>query len=115
LTSLDQAVSPSVSGSITTLTSMRARIPQHVVYRTLVSETVMLNIQTGKYYGLNETAGRMLELLERGNDVDAIAAQLANEFEASDEMVRRDLCTLCSDLAEKGLIEFESPRTQDSE
>lgn len=87
--------------------SMKARIPQHVVYRSLVFETVMLNVQTGKYYGLNQTAGRMLELLERGNDFEAIVVQLAAEFEAPEDTVRRDFLALCSDLAEKGLIEIE--------
>ena len=40
--------------------------PSHVVYRTFVTETVALNIETGQYHGLNATAGRMLEVLERG-------------------------------------------------
>ena len=35
--------------------------PQHVVYRSFPSETVVLNLQTGSYHGLNATAGRMLD------------------------------------------------------
>lgn len=87
--------------------SIRARLPQHVVYRSLVSETVVLNVQTGKYYGLNETAGRMLELLDRGLDAETIVAQLAKDFDAPAETVRHDFLALCVDLSEKGLIELE--------
>lgn len=108
MASLDQLVSAPGDGNVT-VSPMRARIPQHVVYRSLVSETVMLNVQTGKYYGLNQTAGRMLELLERGSDLDAIFTQLATEFEAPEETVRQDFLALCADLAEKGLIELERP------
>jgi hypothetical protein len=44
---------------------MKATVPPHVVYRNLVSETVVLDLKAGVYYGLNSTAGRMLEALER--------------------------------------------------
>lgn len=98
-----------------TISSMKARIPQHVVYRSLVFETVMLNVQTGKYYGLNQTAGRMLELLERGNDFETIIVQLAAEFEAPEETIRRDFVALCSDLAEKGLIEIDANASTERE
>jgi len=87
--------------------SVKARIPQHVVYRTLASETVMLNLDTGRYYGLNQTAGRMLEVLERGVDFDASVRQLATEFDVPEDTVREDFLTLCHDLAGKGLIELE--------
>jgi Coenzyme PQQ synthesis protein D (PqqD) len=82
------------------------RIPQHVVYRSLASETVVLNVQTGIYYGLNQTAGRMLEVLERVGDVEAVILELATEFEVDAEVIRQDLAGLCSDLEQKGLIEI---------
>ncbi len=47
---------------------MPIRIPHHVVFRHFVNETVVLNLQTGKYHGLNRTAGRMLhELITEGS------------------------------------------------
>jgi hypothetical protein len=85
----------------------RAWIPQHVVYRNLVAETVMLNVQTGKYYGLNRTAGRMLEALERQPDLDAIVADLAADLDAPEETLREDFLALCLDLSEKGLLVLE--------
>lgn len=106
MASLDQVMA--VTGNDNSpLTSVKARIPQHVVYRSLVSETVVLNVQTGKYYGLNQTAGRMLELLDRGMEGEQIVADVAAEFEAPEETVRQDFLALCADLSEKGLIELE--------
>ena len=47
----------------------------HVVYRSFPSETVVLNLQTGKYHGLNATAGSMLEALQQASCIrDAVAA-----------------------------------------
>ncbi len=86
----------------------RARVPDHVVYRTFVYETVVLNLQTGKYHGLNQTAGRMLELLERSPTVAAAAATLADELSRPVGEIEVDMCELCIGLAERGLIDLES-------
>jgi len=83
-----------------------ARIPEHVAYRSFAAETVVLNLQTGKYHGLNPTAGRMLELLERGLSLEATAGTVAQEYRCSTDDVERDLCVLCSDLSARGLIEL---------
>lgn len=83
----------------------RIRIPQHVVYRSSASETVVLNVQTGVYYGLNQTAGRMLEVLAKVSDIDQAVAALDTDFEVAADVIRRDIVDLCRDLESKGLIE----------
>lgn len=84
----------------------RARVPQHVVYRPFVNETVVLNLETGKYHGLNPTAGRMLETIEREATLHDAAVRLAAEYELPIEEIERDLLELCRTLAERGLIEL---------
>jgi hypothetical protein len=90
------------------LTEM-ARTPEHVVYRPFVKETVVLNLQTGKYHGLNPTGGRMLEVLERSETIGAAARQLAEEYGGPLETLEADLCDFCRDLLERGLIELRAP------
>jgi Coenzyme PQQ synthesis protein D (PqqD) len=85
----------------------RVRIPQHVVYRRLPSETVVFNLQTGKYHGLNSTAGSMLEALERSPSVRAAAAAVAGEYAQPQMLVERDMCELCDGLLARGLIELD--------
>ena len=87
-------------------TRVTARIPQHVVYRTMANETVVLNIQTGMYYGLNESAGRMLEILERSASLHVALHTLVAELGVSEETLAPDLLGFCNDLGAKGLIEF---------
>jgi hypothetical protein len=79
-------------------------IPANVVYRAFVDETVVLNLDTGLYHGLNRTAGRMLELLAEDGDVAVAARRLASETGAPEETIAADLEAFCADLSERGLI-----------
>jgi hypothetical protein len=90
-----------------TLLTAKVRVPQHVVYRSFPTETVALNLNTGKYHGLNATAGRMLEALERADSLRAAAAELAAGYGQPQDVVEKDLCELCAALLERGLIETD--------
>lgn len=89
------------------LLKAKVKLPQHVVYRTFPAETVVLNLETGKYHGLNPTAGRMLETLERAESVLEAATVAAGEYEQPQATTERDMCRLCSSLLERDLIEIE--------
>ena len=82
----------------------RVEIPDHVVYRSFVAETVILNLNTGKYHGINPTGGFMLELLDKMGSVEDAAEALAREYGLPPEEAADDLCEFCVDLEERGLI-----------
>jgi hypothetical protein len=98
---------PDTAPSTTSLLASKVKMPQHVVYRSFPAETVVLNLETGKYHGLNATAGRMLEALERAACVSDAAAALATDYEQDPSVVERDLCELCQSLLERGLVETD--------
>ena len=79
-------------------------VPEHVVFRRFPAEVVVLNLETGKYHGLNLTAGRMLEVLQERGAVRGAAEQLAEEFGQPFERVAADVTALCQGLAERSLI-----------
>lgn len=81
------------------------RVPHHVVYRNFAAETVVLNLETGRYHGLNPVGGRMLEVLERSPSVERAAVTLAAEYGRPRDEVRADLIRFCEDLSGRGLIE----------
>jgi Coenzyme PQQ synthesis protein D (PqqD) len=87
------------------LLNARARLPQHVVHRSFVAETVVLNLRTGKYHGLNPTAGRMLDALEASPTVGAAVPVIADEYGIELEQIQSDLLQLARGLLERGLIE----------
>ena len=80
------------------------QIPQHVVFRAFAAETIMLNLQTGTYHGLNPTAGRMLETLQHHEVIADAAAAITAHYSAEAELVESDLLSLCSGLIKRGLL-----------
>lgn len=81
------------------------RLPQHVVHRTFVAETVVLNLNTGQYHGLNPMGGRMLDALNTSASVRAAAETIAAEYGQDPVTVESDLAAFCADLLRRGLIE----------
>jgi hypothetical protein len=103
--SQESTIPDSLAGVIVT-------VPNHVVFRAFASETVVLNIDTGQYHGLNQVAGRMLETLQRAPDLQTAAQALAGEFEQSLERIEQDLRAFCDDLASRGLLEIDAAGTR---
>jgi hypothetical protein len=87
------------------LPSSSVSIPKHVVYRTLPTETVVFNLRTGKYHGLNASAGSMLDALGHTSRIRDAAAIVAEQFAQPQPLVERDMCQLCDGLVARGLIE----------
>lgn len=86
------------------LSAGRVRVPQHVVHRSFDEETVLLNLETGQYHGLNQVAGRMLEELEQTGDAQATARRVAEEFGVPVDRVEADLAQLLGQLRDRGLV-----------
>lgn len=90
-----------------TLLSARLRLPEHVVHRTFVAETVVLNLQTGIYHGLNPTGGHMLDVLNESPDVRFAAERVAAEYDQDPDVVEEDFVAFCRDLLDRGLVEVD--------
>jgi hypothetical protein len=86
------------------LLKSRLRLPDHVVHRNFVAETVVLNLKTGMYHGLNPTAGRMLDLLGESTSVGDAAVTIADEYGQDRSTVEADLVAFCRDLLERKLV-----------
>jgi Coenzyme PQQ synthesis protein D (PqqD) len=84
---------------------LAVRVPEHVVFREFVSETVVLNLKTGQYHGLNPVAGRMLEVLGEDGRLGPAVATLAEEFKQPAERVEQDLTRLRDELLARELLE----------
>jgi hypothetical protein len=100
-------MAPDTMPDTSSLLTSQIKVPQHVVYRSFPTETVVLNLQTGRYHGLNATAGSMLEALERASCVRDAAAAVAADYGQPQEIVERDLCELCNLLLARELVELD--------
>jgi Coenzyme PQQ synthesis protein D (PqqD) len=90
------------------LSGLRARLPEHVIYRAFPAETVLLNVKTGAYHGVDTEGGRMLQTLERLGSLSDAATLLAEEDDRPLDQVEGDLHELCRSLAERGLLELHA-------
>lgn len=95
---------PSELRSRTKSLSSTVAIPGHVVYRRFVAETVILNLETGRYHSVNPSCGFMLELLDKLGSVEEAAEALAREYDLPPEEAADDVCGVCADLERRGLI-----------
>jgi len=87
------------------LSSLTAvQVPAHVVFRAFAVETIMLNLQTGTYHGLNPIGGRMLETLQEHEVIADAASVLTEHYRENPGSVQADLLTLCAGLIERGLL-----------
>lgn len=103
---MDENANPTIDPE--TMLSATVHVPKHVVYRAFEAETVLLNLKTGQYHGLNRTGGRMLELLdELGGDVRKAIDGLAEEYGEDAADIEDGLASFCAALAARGLIEVD--------
>ncbi len=84
--------------------SAHPSVPGHVVYREFVNETVVLNLETGTYHGLNPTGGKMLETLGAAATVRDAVSTLAEYFDRPPQEIETDLYELCVSLQDLGLV-----------
>jgi hypothetical protein len=84
------------------------RIPEQIVFRHFAAETVILNLTTGKYHGLNPTGGTMMETLQKLGTIRASIPELARTFGQPEKRIEQDLVGLCRDLIDRNLLAFEA-------
>lgn len=85
----------------------RVRVPDDVVFRSFVQETVVLNLADGKYHSVNATGGRMLDTLSQVGSVRQAATLLAKEYGCERSGVEEDLLEFCELLFDRGLLVLE--------
>jgi hypothetical protein len=85
----------------------RVVVPDHVVFRGLAEETILLNIDTGHYHGLDRVGGRFFEVIRESDGLGAASLRLAAEYGQPLPQIEADLIRFCVDLESRGLIELE--------
>ena len=77
-----------------------------ITWRKLQDEFVLMHLDTGAYYSLNETGVIIWQGLVDERPHAAIVAEVIEQYEADEETVRRDFEGLVNDLTGQGLVEL---------
>jgi Coenzyme PQQ synthesis protein D (PqqD) len=83
----------------------RVSAPAHVLVRFLDRESVLLNLETEQYFGLDETGTRMWQLVTASPNIDAAYQDLLADFDVEPELLRDNLTELLGRLVENGLLQ----------
>jgi hypothetical protein len=88
----------------------RFRRNPDVVFQHLASEegAVLLNLETGLYFGLNPVAARIWELLEAPLSERELEELVANEFQVDPNIASLDVQHFLGSLSERGLLRSDS-------
>ena len=86
----------------------RVVVPSHVLVRFLDKESVLLNIETERYFGLDETGTRMWQLVTAAPKIEVAYQQLLEEYDVQPELLRENLSDLLARLVENGLLQVAS-------
>ena len=82
----------------------RVKVPDDILISTLQSESVILNLNSESYFGLDEVGTHILSVLSTSNSIQAAYDVLLDEYEVDAEVLRQDLASLIERLAEQGVV-----------
>jgi coenzyme PQQ synthesis protein D (PqqD) len=75
-----------------------------VTATALDKETVILNLETGRYYTLNRVGSAIWEQMTGDRSLAAILAGICQRFDVTEEVARQGLVALVSRLRQENLI-----------
>jgi len=93
---------------LTNWAELQLTAPEHVMFRELDGEAVLLNLQNEMYYGLDEVGTRMWQLLTTSESVQAAMDKMLQEFDVTPEILEQDFAKMIKELQEHGLLETVS-------
>ncbi|MDH5620376.1 MAG: PqqD family protein [Gammaproteobacteria bacterium] len=82
----------------------RLSVPPQVMSRQVGDETVLLDLASGIYFGVDGVAKRIWEAVADGNSLGEAAAAVAAEFEVDEATAQADTVSFANELIERGLL-----------
>jgi hypothetical protein len=85
-----------------------ARVTSGTLCREVQGETVLLQLESGEYFGLDEVATRIWQLIVEKGDLAEVEAAMQAEYEADAAVLAADLNRVLGELAGKRLIAIDT-------
>lgn len=88
--------------------STRFCIPQGVMARVVGDETVILDLQSGVYFGLDPVGTDVWQLLAQGMSLADVCAALVGKYEVTQAQLESDVSRLADEMHSRGLVQVIS-------
>lgn len=82
----------------------KVTIPAQVMARQVGEETVILDLASGTYFGLDPVGARVWQLMGEGKTLSEICDTMLDEYEVTRDTLERDVIELAQELSAQGLI-----------
>ncbi|MFL0801142.1 MAG: lasso peptide biosynthesis PqqD family chaperone [Agarilytica sp.] len=86
-----------------TLSSI-VRRNENIVDAVIDGETVMMSIENGQYYGLDNIASHIWQLVEKPMTIDDICQSLLEEYNVNPEQCESDVIAFLGDLTKSDVV-----------
>ncbi|HSL53822.1 MAG TPA: PqqD family protein [Pyrinomonadaceae bacterium] len=84
--------------------SDRVTVPDDVLISQLQEESVILNLDSERYYGLDDVGTRFLSVLTTSDSIEIAYERLREEYNVDPNVLRADLLALIENLIDQGLL-----------
>lgn len=85
--------------------SMRVTMPRDVLVRTFENESVLLNLDSECYHGLDDVGTRMWQALTSSQNLQEAYEKLLADYEVDPSQLRQDLDDFVAKMVQRGLLE----------
>ena len=85
----------------------RVSVPADVLINEIAGESVLLNLDGGRYFGLDDVGTDMWKALTTSSSIEQALAQLTTLYDADASALKTDLENLVGRLAEHGLVKID--------
>lgn len=82
----------------------RPQRKEAILKQEAAGTVVLLDVDGGQYYALDEVGGRVWALCDGRRTVSEIVALVSQEYDAPAQTIARDLVELLTDLANENLV-----------
>jgi hypothetical protein len=83
---------------------------EQVMMRELSGESVLLDLKSGVYFGLNTVGTRIWTLMTDGGSLEDVGRALCDEFDVQPPELQGELLRFASELCAHGLCHVAAPR-----
>lgn len=87
--------------------SDRVTVPDEILISNLQDESVILNLNSERYFGLDDIGTRMFSVLTSSDSIGTAYESLAQEYDVDRQMLQDDLLALVENLLQQGLVQIE--------
>ena len=86
--------------------SDRVKIPDDVLISKLQEESVILNLDSERYFGLDDVGTRILSVLTTSDSIEAAYQRLVEVYDVDGQALRLDLLELVENLLTHGILQI---------